>query len=267
MANLSVQQFASQLQDEIRAICEENGWKYKSPTYKGTAFGIWCARLISEQDARYDTDPIDAYMDGPRDLGIDIVFFNADADELLICQCKYLGSKKGLDEKVLTDFLGLHDKLLMPGYIKKYGHANLVDALPVSAMEKHPDRIIYRLITNATITNRSREVWKGRQVHISGPTYELWTRDDLKRYCVEVDSYDDESIDDVKLELPSDQYIHFLYPRATLVAVVSTNGLKNLWDKHHGALYAENIRGGLRSKLNTEMRETLESQPADFFLL
>lgn len=49
------------------------------------------------------------------------------------------------------------------------------------------------------------------------------------------------------------------------MAVLTTNALKNIWNTHKGALYAENIRGGLGTDLNVRMTETLGTRPADFF--
>ena len=265
MPNLTVKQFRELLQREIAEICDDNGWKVTIAKHKGTAFDIWCAQLISEHDGRYDTDPIDAHVDAPNDLGVDLVFSSTNTGELLVCQCKYLGKSKSVEEQDVTDFLSLHNKLTIGGFTQKYGHSGLADALPVSTIVKSPHKITYRLITNAGISPRTQEIWDARSQSESGPTFELWTRDDLKRLHGELDSREDDSPEEIPLELPIGQYVEISQPRSGIVAVLSTNALGNLWNAHHHSLYAENIRGGLKSNLNQEMRATLANRPADFF--
>lgn len=265
MANLTVAQFNDQLSEEVRRLCDENGWKDTVAKHRGTAFAIWCSQLISEQDVRYDTDPIDALLDGGNDLGVDLVFSNSNTGEYLVCQCKFLGRNKRLPEGVVTDFLSLHDRLMIDGYVKAYGHSGLPDALPMETLKAAPEKITYRLITNVTITARTRTTWNEATNQRDGPDFELWTRDEIKRSHTELNSLEDDSPDEIEIELPREQYVLTTEPRESVIAVLTTNALRNLWDKHGHALYAENIRGGINSNLNKEMKSTLANRPAEFF--
>lgn len=265
MANLTVQQFKDHLAEDMTRICEENGWKETVAKHRGTAFAIWSSQLIAEQDVRYDTDPIDAHLDGGNDLGVDLVFSNANTGEYLVCQCKFLGKNKRLSEGVVTDFLSLHGRLMIDGYVQTYGHSGLPDALPIEVLKATPDKVTYRLITNATITERTRSTWEKSANTMEGPSFELWTRDEIKRFHAELNSLDDDSPDEIELELPRDQFVETAQPRSSLIAVLTTNALRNLWEQHRHALYAENIRGGIKSNLNQKMRHTLAERPAEFF--
>lgn len=264
MANLTVKQFRDILSEEVAVICQENGWSVSTPSHKGTAFEIWCANLVAEDEARFDTDPIDARLGGPNDLGVDLVFSDSNSDEFLVCQCKYVSPTKLSDEKV-NEFLSLHARLTALGHVEEHGFPGLADALPPDALRKAPHKVTYRLLTNARITDKSRALVDGGVGRTGGPAYEIWDRDDLKRIYVQNASRGDEAPDEVSIDLPLGRYFEITEPKPGVIAVLTTNGLRNLWDQFQNSLYAENIRGGLNSKLNREMQQTLEQRPSDFF--
>lgn len=266
MANLSVRRFLEILNEGITGICHENGWAESTPTRKGQAFEIWCANLVAEDEARFDTDPMEARLGGPNDLGVDLVFSNANSGEFLVCQCKYAGSGKLGNEKV-NEFLSLHTRLTTPGHLKAHGRTGLADALPPATLRKAPHKVTYRLITNARVTDKDKAltVADSRDEVVDVPVYEIWDRDDLKRVYIQSVSRGDEAPDEVLIDLPAGKYFEITEPRPGVIAVLTTNALRNLWDQFQNSLYAENIRGGLNSKLNGEMQKTLAQRPSEFF--
>ena len=264
MVNLNVKQFRDILSEEVAGICQENGWNVSVPTHKGLAFEIWCANLVAEDEARFDTDPIDARLGGPNDLGVDLVFADSNSGELLVCQCKYVSGTKLNDNKV-NEFLSLHTRLTAPEHIKAHGFPGLADALPPDVLQKAPHKVTYRLITNARITDKSRTVVGNNGSHTAAPAYEIWDREDLKRIYIQNVSRGAEAPDEVTIDLPIGRYFEITEPKPGVIAVLTTNGLRNLWDQFQNSLYAENIRGGLNSKLNREMQQTLAQRPSDFF--
>lgn len=266
MVDLSVKRFREILGEELDELCHENGWQDSTPARKGQAFEIWCANLVAEDEARFDTDPVDARLGGPNDLGVDLVFSNANSGEFLVCQCKYAGSGKLRNEKV-NEFLSLHARLTTPGHLEAHGLAGLADALPPDALRKAPHKVTYRLITNARVMDKDKAltVAGGQDEVVDVPVYEIWDRDDLKRVYIQNVSRGDEAPDEVVIDLPDGKYFEITEPKPGVIAVLTTNALRNLWDQFRNSLYAENIRGGLNSKLNREMQQTLAQRPSEFF--
>lgn len=266
MRKMSVSEFRKQLRDEIDEICKENGWDAKKPTRQGSAFEIWCARTISEDDARFGGDAIDAVVGGSGDLGADLVFHDSRTGETLICQCKWVSGRKRVARETVDSFLGLHDQLGNRSYVHDHGSRGLRDALPDSRLfESSPGKFTYRLISNAQLDEAAWSRLPQESADADKPTFEIWDRDELKKRYLEASSLVDDVPEHVTLDLRRDEYLEIDGPMPGIVAILTTNALRNLWDEFKNGLYAQNIRGGLNTKLNKEMQATLAARPENFF--
>ena len=266
MRKMTVAEFKTRLTEEIGEVCRENGWDTKSRQHRGEAFQLWCARRIAEDDARFDNDPSDTVVGGSRDLGIDLVFHDSRTGDTLICQCKWTSWQDNISRDTIEALRTLHDRLATPGYVGERGNRSVQDALPAdSRFKSSPSRFTYRLITNARLADRVETLRSLERPGDDAPKYEIWDRDELKRTYLESASLDDDIPDIVSLDLPRDGFIRVEKPRPGIVAVLRTNALRNLWDEFKNGLYAQNIRGGLNSRLNDAMRKTLAERASEFF--
>ena len=262
---MTTQAFRRQLSAEIKEICSDNGWDPESAQSRGAAFERWCANRFAAFEFPSATDPEDAVVGGPRDLGIDLVIYDDASDRVLICQCKFRGGSARQPGEEVTDFFSLHGRLQQPGWLAEHGSERLVEMLPnADEFVNSPERFTYRFITTAKVQPRVVDAVRQQSLQ-EGPTIDLWDTERLKKFYLEAESLDQPIADEVKFHLPHDKFIEISEPYPGIVAVIKTNTLRNLWSTHGPRLYAYNIRGYLGNKgLNKQIIETLDAQPENF---
>ena len=266
MSRMKVPEFRERLLSEIRDICEENGWNPNSAQKRGVAFEVWCAQSIADNDERFDTDAHDAIVGGSGDLGADLVFRNESTNETLICQCKYMGGTGTLADDAVNSFTALHERLARRDYVSAHSGSGIVEALPpLRAFRSMPDKFTYRLITNGRISKRAKDLYSSDGGADDKPKIELWDRDDLINLYLEAESPADLIPKRVTVDLDDQQHIDLKMPYAGLVAVLTTDSLRALWDEFGRRIISQNIRGPLNTALNADMRETLKLHPEEFF--
>ena len=265
MRRMSVSEFRERVRREIRGICEENGWNPNSPQKRGTSFEIWCAQNIADNDERFDTDAHDAIVGGSGDLGADLVFRNDSTNETLICQCKYSGGSGVLPDDVVDSFTNLHQRLSSRDYIAEHSGTGIVEALPPqNVFRSAPDKFTYRLITNGRISKRAKDRYSTSDRGGDLPKIELWDRDDLIDFYLEVESPEELIPKKVVIDLDAQQHIDLEVPYAGVVTVLTTNSLRRLWDEFGRRIISQNIRGPLNTTLNADMKATLQQRPKEF---
>lgn len=258
--------FRKQLRDEVSEIASSAGGDISVARHAGDAFEMWCASRFVEFESAFDTDPDDARVGGSNDLGVDLILHNAQADRLLICQCKFRSFRTKQPDEDIDSFFSLHDRLAEPGWVHEHGSQRVIDLLPdADQFRTNPEAFTYRFITTGQLSNRMQQR-AGRRNGEGQPTFELWGLEQLKAFYVEAESLSQPIAQKVRIELPRDQIISIDEPFEGLLAVLKTNALWNLWQQHKQRLYAYNIRGYLGGKgLNRQIRETLTNEPEHFF--
>lgn len=266
MDEMKTQTFRRQLTFEIKEICGERGWDPESTQGKGDAFELWCANRFAAFEFPSATDPDEAVVGGPRDLGIDLVIYDDASDRVLICQCKFRGGGARQPDAEVAEFFSLHERLQQPGWLTEHGSERLVEVLPsTDEFISSPERFTYRFITTAKVQPRVMDVIRERMTQ-QGPAVELWDTERLKKFYLEAEALDQPIADKVKFQLPQESFIEIADPYPGIVAVIKTNTLRNLWNTHDPRLYAYNIRGYLGNKgLNKQITETLDDRPENFF--
>lgn len=272
MAELSLRDFLERLKEDVRQICTDRGNRFENESERGIAFQIWCARLISEYETTYETDPDDAWLTS-NDLKADLVLDDPSRSHLLICQCKFEGTSKHADaeESEINDFFSRHGRFMDRAWVRKHG-SQQAQALLSDYGERIEDgyEVTFRFITTAKASERISELVQSKNDEYASRKLavkcELLDRYRLKDYFVRAQTMDDGAPEQVTVQLREGRWFEKDGPHPTVVAVVQGNVLRNLYRLHKERLFNWNIRGYLGARnINSQIQITAEGRPDDFF--
>jgi len=268
LSQLSVKNFRDILTSQLGEISVEYGLG-ASNYDRGIVFQRWVARLISDAERNWETDPDEAVL-FTNDLGSDLVFEDSINRALLLVQCKYYTPQSAADEDEIVSFFGRHDSYLDAAWVRDHGSADAIERL-VDYRERIEDgwTAEYRFVTTASSNERKDELEEqaNERYKDSATVFcELIDFTGLKDYYARSRSQQQSIPDSVDMQLRSDSFIIRDQPLRTLVAVVKGNSLRDLYKRHKQSLYAFNIRGYLGSRgINKDLIHTIINEPEDFF--
>lgn len=267
--NLSgVKEFQQIVRNQVERAAADMGWNLS--TQRSYAFQLWIARVITNYETTLDTEPEDA-MFYARDLGADLLFEDETSSHLVLCQCKYQGFNKLVDEKEVNDFFNRHVSYLDTEWVRKHGSGDAG-----AALEEYAERIAagytatYYFVSTGkaserivSLAQRATEEYATRGVPVA---CELLDFTRLKDYYHRSLSLEQSIPPRVEFDLPTGQFFLKEKPHRTIIAVVKGNSLQNLSRQYKQALYAFNIRGYLGNRgINQAISKTAADEPGHFF--
>jgi hypothetical protein len=278
LTNLSVDAFRKQLSTHIEEIIKEQGWSTNSPQHRGYAFQLWTARMFCNDNQGFDTEPEDAISYGSGDLKADIVLDDINHKNLLIAQCKYVGTSKSskkyyIDESEVNDFFNRHRLFLNKKWVQQQGNLFVSEFLR-EYREKVRDgySVDYYFVSTAKASDRVKEIAEEctKEYVKSGLAVKCNILDfsEIKSFFVRSYSKEASLPNEVVIPLRKEHFVEVADGQyTTLVTVIQGNKLRNLYNQYKESLFAWNIRGflGRRTSINEGIKNTAELQPDDFF--
>lgn len=267
--SISTKEFKTIIAEEMREVAEREGLSLSKNADRGYAFENWTADLIFAAEDAYEGDPADA-IQGSHDLGLDLLFEDSANKLLVICQCKYTTPQKPVSETDVTSFFNRHERYMDRRWVTKHGSEAVQELLL-----GYPDRvadgwnIVYRFITTGKATDKLHEIAEGETERYDAEDVsvrcEVLGFGELKNLYIRSLSLDETIPERVELNLPRDRFFEHLDPYPTLIAAISGNELRNLYNQYKQSLYAYNIRGYLGARgVNKAIGETAETEPEHF---
>jgi len=272
---LTVKEFQTHLDEEVRATCAEFNWNFDSAPERGWAFQLWCGRLIAESNPSIDTDPEDSLLKS-RDLGVDVVLEDSENKQLYLTQCKFTGTSrsaksKPAEEGDILQFATLHERLRDRKWVREHASSAALEYLA-----DYADRIksgwtpVFSFITTGSITDRCVQGARTRFQEYSRSDLPavgvLYDFEKLKDFYIRAKSIDEDIPEEVDIDLPADVFFLKQRPRKTLIASVKGTWLRHLYDRYKETLFSWNIRGYMGNRgLNSEIADTAENHADDFF--
>ncbi len=267
---VSTREFKAIIRDELNEIAEDQGLELSKADNRGLAFEIWTANLVFAAEDAYDGEPTDA-IQGSHDLGVDLLFEDPANKLLTICQCKYTAAQKTVAEADVSAFFARHERFMDRKWVQQHG-SEAVQELLLSYGDRIADgwSVVYRFLTPgkstdklAQIAERETERYDDLGLNIK---CEMFGFQELKQLYVRSLSLDESIPDRVELKLPQGQFFEHRDPYPTLIAAISGNELRNLYNEYKQSLYAYNIRGYLGARgVNEAIGCTAEEEPENFF--
>ena len=268
---MRAEDFYKLLREQVTEICDEMGLNPESE--RGTGFEHWCARFLVDARGPFDVEAEEAVHGRSGDLKADLILPDLNRRQLVIGQTKFIGQNRNVDEDEVSSFFGRHTQYMDLDWVRKNGGPGVSDYLLEYAdlLDKHGWTVELLFITTGRASSRvqalaaqkTREYTDTADGNVS---CELWTTSKLKEHYLRLEAREERIPDHVSFELPSDGYIEFSSPHKGVVARVTTNGMRNLWQKHRDSLFAYNIRGNLgHTSINKQMVSMLKEQPQNFF--
>jgi hypothetical protein len=267
---LSVKEFQRIIKDEVKRIAEENHLLLDSSVERGYAFQRWIAEIIVAREPGYETDAADACLRS-NDLKADLVFIDPARTHILICQCKYQGLEKSVDESEVNDFFQRHKHFCNREWVLQYGSAAAKDALAdYGELMASGYSATYYFFSTGTASPRVHDLATASTknfAELGQPIVcELFDFGRLKEYYLQSRSLELPCPSEVVLHISKGRYIQKESPYQTIVAVVKGNELRNIYLRWKESLYAYNIRGYLGNRgINNAIYETAQERPEDFY--
>lgn len=270
---ITTKEFKKIIGDSIKRIAESQSWDVNQATYRGYAFQRWIAEVITNYDQGIDTDPDDALLYS-KDLKADIVLEDETRKHLVIAQCKYVSLQKTspVEEAEVNDFFSRHDLYMNKKWIEKHGSAQAQDALRDYAEKVNGGYSVnFYFVSTGSATDRVKDLADVKtatfaSANSAGIHCTLLDFEDLKDYFVRSQTLEASVPKLVSMDLPKGSFMVKREPHDTVVAIVKSNFLRNLYREHKESLFNWNIRGYLGDRsINQEIKSTLEEQPEDFF--
>lgn len=270
MPSLSVKQFRERLTSELREVASEQGWDQSKSSERGYTFQLWYGFLIDDVETSFDTDAADAMLYS-KDLGVDLVFEDATARRLLICQCKYQKPQSAVAEDEVDSFFDRHDHLLDRDWVQKHGSLAAQELLlDYSERVQQGWTIELRFVTTGKASDRVQELaarkirkLKKADGDVVGSLVDFSS---LKEFYIQAETLEESIPDVVEFHLRKGSFFKLDHPYPTVVGAVSGNELRNLVQAHKQALFAFNIRGYLGSKgMNNSIVASANGEPEHFF--
>lgn len=271
MTKLSVLEFRKLLKEQVEKVSADHGWNTNSAPERGWAFQLFLAQVVAQYEVGFEeSDPEDACLFS-KDLGVDIVFEDPTRQHLLLCQAKYQGFDKTVDEKEVNDFFNRHDRLCDRKWVLKHGSEKAAELLGDYGEKVAAGySVTLYFVSTASSSDRTREMadaatalYASRGLTVRCDFFDF-TR--LKDYYVRSLSLEESGPAEVQFQLPADTYIQKDEPFPTLIATLKGNELRNLYQRYKESIYAWNIRGYLGNRgINHDIYSTAQQTPELFF--
>ena len=246
--------------------------KAEGATIISRALTEYYVKEIAYYHEIFDKDRVDIGLDGcdnNNDLGINLIYESPDDKEFWIFQSKYKGKNNGLIDADISNFFGIHEKILG---LDPYKKENEVGGLLEEFTEE--SKVNYVLLTNTEASPRNHrqfESLKQKELKIFKAGNVEWMLMDLPEINLKYSQIPQEG-ELSKVVIPIAQYIQLdgndNQKHNSIVAIIQGTDLNNLNKNYGDALFNYNIRGFLGSHKgrNKKITTTLKDEPSRFYL-
>ncbi len=271
---VSKSKFQDDIRSELDSIIEEKSLdSYSTNNRNGKAFEYWSLDLLGQWNTDLDVDPYNLPDSG--DGGVDILLEEPSTERFLIAQCAYVGKNGRFNIDKWTRLCELADDLLDEERIHKGGYGpgqETQEALARVArrIDESDASVDLCYITTASASDSHHEKARtlSKKLGSRGINVHLWDSAELRRLRSDVASIEAEAIDEVRLDVPSDQYFVVDCGGSTAhVLVLKASTASQYFEKYQQRLLAWNIRSYLGSNsINSAIRLSAEERAEEFFL-
>lgn len=267
---LSTDAFRSRLNDQVKLICVERGWKFDNNTQRGWAFQFWVADLFSRREGIEFSPEESIFL--TNDCGIDIILEDQNQKRYCLIQTKFLSYSSNVEEADVSHLCDRHALFLSRDWVRKHvtedaqfdtlgGYEDLLK----SGYSMH-----YYFITTGVVSDRLKSLAVSKQSETNreeaAVTFDVMGFSALKEFYIEAETLEQSIPELVEFQLPQGSFTIKDKPYKTLLAVVKGNALVALYKKERERLFSYNIRSYLgRKGLNKDIIHTAETDPGNFY--
>ena len=273
---VSRSKFQDEIRSELDAIIEEMSLESYPTNYQnGKAFELWSLDLLGQWNTDLDVDAHNLPDSG--DGGVDILLeeSSSSADRFLIAQCAYVGKNGRFNIDKWQRLCQLANDLLDEERILKGGYGTGQETQEALArvarrIEETEASVDLFYITTASAPDAHHDSARtlSKKLGSRGLNVHLWDNSELRRLRSDAASIEAQAIEEVTLDVPTDQ--HFVVDCGSSTAhvlVLKASTASQYFDKYQQRLLAWNIRSYLGSNsINSAIRVSAEDRADEFFL-
>jgi hypothetical protein len=266
---MKIEEFKSELRNELKRICTERRWSVDNAKQRGMAFEDWCFKLLSERYPAAENDPAQCIIRGD-DAGIDIFFESKETEEIYILQCKHpkIAASDPIPETEVKSFFSNFRLLEDQTYLKHRRTTNpkLEElAAEFEFWQKQGYLIHLLFVSSGESTDKTDALVQkyNKDFQNKNVKFDVWDVSALRDEFESVKSIDEKYPDRVTMTLADG---HFLRPDGefdNLTFVVKGSSLKQIAVEHKDSLFNWNIRRflGRKGEVNSGLTATLANEP------
>jgi hypothetical protein len=261
--------FLDRIREELAQIVEDRNLLTLTEDKRyGKAFEHWCLELLSQWHTQIDNDP--TYLPESGDGGVDILVEETAGNRFFIAQCAYVGKRGKFDLnkwkrlcQLATDLLD-ENKMIKGAYARGETREELIRVARRIGDTNASVDLFY--MTTADATNEHKDT--AQSMTHDQIAVHLWDQLELRRIRDDVASVEAESIDRLEFDVPAGSYFSVSSgDHNAHVLSVKASAIAQRYDIERHKMLAWNIRNYLgANSINSEIRETAEQRPGEFFI-
>ena len=277
MGNYSVNEFKDLIRKKVEEICKARHYNFDSAKDRHQAFNYFIASFYKDNNRYIDTEPEDGLMGETDDLRIDLYLEDSTDKSIYLIQGEYLGigkksSSAPMDEAKVVSFFNVHENLMDPKWVKKFGNKKAFSFLRdyKKIIEDDSYRVNYIFISTGKASDRifnevdkANKKYQKQELPIECQLYDF---SEFKDFYTQAESIEASIPEKVDFSIPKDKMFIKEDPYRTVVVSIKANTIENLHRQFKDRLFAYNIRTYLGEKgINKNIVETAEEEPENFF--